>query len=222
MPYPHLFQPIDVGPITIPNRIVRSAHGTLLTGERLIAYHEARAAGGVGMSTLEATGVHANAPERHRRCTRDDVIPIYRELMARIRPYGMKMLQQIYHPGSATRPKKAATQVSSSPIPNPMVGGVPMEMTDVDDRRDGRGLRGRGPALPRGRARRRRPARVERLPHRAVPLAGQQRPHRRVRRLAREPHALPDGDPRAPSAPRSATTTASASACPTRSTSRAA
>ena len=57
------------------------------------------------------------------------MIPLYRELMDRIRPYGMKLLQQIYHPGSATRPKKAATQVSSSPIPNPMVGGVPVEMT---------------------------------------------------------------------------------------------
>jgi 2,4-dienoyl-CoA reductase-like NADH-dependent reductase (Old Yellow Enzyme family) len=127
MPYPHLFEPIDVGPITIPNRIVRSAHGTMLTGERLIAYHEARAAGGVGMSTLEATGVHANAPSITPLYS-DDVIPLYRELMARIRPYGMKMLQQIYHPGSATRPKKASTQVSSSAIPNPMVGGIPMEM----------------------------------------------------------------------------------------------
>ena len=116
-----------MGPITIPNRIVRTAHGTMLTGERLIAYHEARAAGGVGMSTLEATGVHANAPSVTPLYS-DDVIPIYRELMARIRPHGMKMFQQIYHPGSATRPKKAATQVSSSAIPNPMVGGIPMEM----------------------------------------------------------------------------------------------
>ena len=128
MPYPHLFEPIDVGPLTIPNRIVRTAHGTMLTGERLIAYHEARAAGGVGMSTLEATGVHANAPSLTPLHS-DDVIPLYRELMDRIRPHGMKLLQQIYHPGSATRPKKAATQVSSSPIPNPMVGGVPVEMT---------------------------------------------------------------------------------------------
>ena len=128
MAYDHVFQPIEVGPITVPNRIVRSAHGTMLTGEELIAYHEARAAGGVGLSTLEATGVHANAPSVTPLHS-DDVIPLYRELMARIRPYGMKMLQQIYHPGSATRPKKAATQVSSSPIPNPMVGGVPMEMT---------------------------------------------------------------------------------------------
>ena len=79
------------------------------------------------MSTLEATGVHANAPSVTPLYS-DDVIPLYRELMDRIRPHGMKMLQQIYHPGSATRPKKAATQVSSSPIPNPMVGGIPVEM----------------------------------------------------------------------------------------------
>ena len=55
--YDALFEPSDVGPITIPNRIVRSPHGTGLAGEGLIAYHEARARGGVGMSTIEATGV---------------------------------------------------------------------------------------------------------------------------------------------------------------------
>ncbi len=128
MRYENLFQPIDVGPVTIPNRIVRSAHGTLLTGERLIAYHEARAAGGVGMSTLEATGVHHNSPSSiplHN----DDCIPFYRSLSERMRPYGMKVFQQIYHSGSATQSRKAATQISSSAIPNPMVGGIPMEMT---------------------------------------------------------------------------------------------
>ena len=128
MPYENLFEPIDCGPLTIPNRIVRSAHGTLMTGENLIAYHEARARGGVGMTTLEATGVHAGAPSLLPLHT-DSVIPFYREISARMRPYGMKLLQQIYHPGSATRPKKSAFQISSSPIPNPMVGGIPMEMT---------------------------------------------------------------------------------------------
>ncbi len=124
----HLFTPLDLGPLTIKNRIVRSAHGTLLTGEKLIAYHEARAAGGVALSTLEATGVHANAPSLVPLYS-DDCLPFYRELAARMKPHGMKMLQQIYHPGSATRPKKAATQVSASAIPNPMVGGIPTELT---------------------------------------------------------------------------------------------
>lgn len=130
-PYEHLFTPLDVGSITLKNRIVRSAHGTLMTGERLIAYHEARAAGGVALSTLEATGVHANAPSLIPLHS-DDCIGFYRELSARMRPYGMAMLQQIYHPGSATRPKKAATQVSSSAIPNPMVGGIPTAMSIAD------------------------------------------------------------------------------------------
>jgi 2,4-dienoyl-CoA reductase-like NADH-dependent reductase (Old Yellow Enzyme family) len=126
--YDNLFEPVAVGPVTIPNRIVRSAHGTLLTGEALIAYHEARAAGGVGMSTLEATGVHRNAPSLIPLYS-DDCIPFFRALSDRMRPYGMKVFQQLYHPGAATRPRKAATQVSASAIPNPMIGGIPMEMT---------------------------------------------------------------------------------------------
>jgi 2,4-dienoyl-CoA reductase-like NADH-dependent reductase (Old Yellow Enzyme family)/thioredoxin reductase len=126
--YEHLFTPLEVGPLILKNRIVRSAHGTLLAGEKLIAYHEARARGGVALSTLEATGVHRNAPSLIPLHS-DACIPFYRELMERMRPYGMAMLQQIYHPGSATRPKKAATQVSASAIPNPMVGGIPTEMT---------------------------------------------------------------------------------------------
>ena len=60
--YDNLFEPIQVGSITIKNRIVRSPHGTGLSGEPLIAYHEARARGGVGMSTIEATGVDPTAP----------------------------------------------------------------------------------------------------------------------------------------------------------------
>ena len=60
--YDQLFEPVQVGPVTIRNRIVRSPHSTGLGGEPLIAYHEARGRGGVGMSTIEATSVHPTAP----------------------------------------------------------------------------------------------------------------------------------------------------------------
>ena len=76
MRYASLFQPITVGGVELKNRIVRSAHGTLLTGEGLIAYHEARARGGVAMSTLEATSVHDSAPSL-MPLYNDSIIPIY-------------------------------------------------------------------------------------------------------------------------------------------------
>ena len=128
MRYSSLFEPIQVGPLTIPNRIVRSAHGTLLTGDALIAYHEARAIGGVGMSTLEATSVHDSAPSLLPLYS-DDVIPFYEQISARMRPHGMKLLQQIYHPGAATKPKKAPLTWSASAIPSPNIGNVPMPMS---------------------------------------------------------------------------------------------
>ena len=129
--YEQLFQPIHVGPITIPNRIVRSAHSTALPLKRLIAYHEARAVGGVGMSTLEATGVQLASPAMRSIIPLhdDSVINFYKELSSALKPHGMKMLQQIYHPGSARGPGKGTTQISSSAIPNPHVGGIPVEMT---------------------------------------------------------------------------------------------
>lgn len=126
--YENLFEPIVTGPVTIPNRVVRSAHGTRLYGEALIAYHEARAAGGVGMTTLQATGVHRDSPSSIPLYS-DDCIPFYRELSDRMRPYGMKVFQQIYHPGSATPPAFVSGQISASAIPNPMMGVIPVEMT---------------------------------------------------------------------------------------------
>ena len=51
------------GPVELPNRIVSTAHQTTLVHESLptedfVAYHQARARGGVGLIVLEATAVH--------------------------------------------------------------------------------------------------------------------------------------------------------------------
>ena len=82
------------------------------------------------MSTLEATSVHLSSAMRSIIPLHDDtVIDFYKELSTALKPHGMKMLQQIYHPGSARAPGKGTTQISASPIPNPIAGGIPIEMT---------------------------------------------------------------------------------------------
>jgi 2,4-dienoyl-CoA reductase-like NADH-dependent reductase (Old Yellow Enzyme family) len=128
--YDALFEPLRVGPITLPNRIVRSPHGTGLSGEGLIAYHEARARGGVGMSTLEATSVHPSAPGR-LALWNDSCLPFLEEIASRIRPTGMKLLIQLYHPGAGyTAEAGMPEHWSASAVPNPMAGVVPIAMTE--------------------------------------------------------------------------------------------
>ena len=63
-PHPTLRSPIALGPIELRNRIVSTSHQTGLVHDHLptadlVAYHEARARGGVGAIFLEATAMHA-------------------------------------------------------------------------------------------------------------------------------------------------------------------
>jgi hypothetical protein len=62
----HLFAPLRLGPVELRNRIVSTAHQTTLVHNHLptddfVAYHEARARGGVGLIVLEATAIHPSA-----------------------------------------------------------------------------------------------------------------------------------------------------------------
>ncbi len=133
--YDKLFEPISVGGVEIPNRIVRSAHGTHLMGEDLIAYHEARAKGGVGMSTIQATSVHPNAPGGIALWS-DKCVPFLEEIGQRVHAHGMKLFHQIYHPGAGYGAAMGAPEHwSASEIPNPMAGVVPVAITktQIDD-----------------------------------------------------------------------------------------
>ncbi len=129
--YDRLFEPIDVGGITIPNRIVRAPHGTRLSGDRLIAYHVARAKGGVGMSTVSATSVHPNAPG-DLPLWHDGCKIFLSELADAVHAYGMKLFLQIYHPGAGhAEAANAPEHWSASEIPNPMAGVVPVAISQT-------------------------------------------------------------------------------------------
>lgn len=64
--FPRLFQPLTIRKTTIRNRILSTGHDTTLPTEakvnaELIAYHRARAKGGVGLIVTQVAGVHETA-----------------------------------------------------------------------------------------------------------------------------------------------------------------
>jgi 2,4-dienoyl-CoA reductase-like NADH-dependent reductase (Old Yellow Enzyme family) len=127
-----VFEPIRIGAVTIPNRIVRTAHGTWIAHARinddLIAYHVARAKGGVGLSYIEMTSVHPSSFTLGPLSWDDGIIEGCRQLMAAIRPYGMKMFHQLAHGGFMYPPLDGPAWAASR-IPNPLNGVVPLEMS---------------------------------------------------------------------------------------------
>ena len=103
--FPNLFSAIDIGPVTIPNRIVSTGHHTYLAHEHpsaeLIAYHEARASGGAGLIVTEIIAIHETAMfSGNLLMALDDAcIPPYRALAERIHAHGSKLFGQLFHQG---------------------------------------------------------------------------------------------------------------------------
>ncbi|MGE0669252.1 MAG: FAD-dependent oxidoreductase [Sphingomonadales bacterium] len=134
--YDKLFEPIRVGGVTIPNRIVRTAHGMPYDEEPLTAYLVARAKGGVGMSTISASSVHPSARFSAHRLWDDDYMPTLERIGKAVHAHGMKLLHQIFHPGAGHYPGAEEPEYwSASEIANPMTGIVPVEITktQIDD-----------------------------------------------------------------------------------------
>ena len=133
MPYPNVFQPLDIGGCTLPNRIVRTAHSTGAVGEELIAYHEARAKGGAALTVLQIAGVHPTAPT-DIPVFADRVLPFYEEMATRLHAAGGKVFQQLWHGGAATERRSLHNfqqPLAPSAVPSPMVGVVPQVLTQA-------------------------------------------------------------------------------------------
>lgn len=124
--------PILVGGVEIPNRVVRTAHGTRFGGgvmtDTLVDYHALRAEGGVGLSILEIMSVHPTSPSGLNSFD-PGIREGYARLLQRVRPHGMKVFQQIWHGGHHTPPLDGSPPWSASDVPSPRLGVVPVPMT---------------------------------------------------------------------------------------------
>ncbi len=122
--FPNLFSPIKIGQMTVKNRIMSPGH---LTGyavnnmftDRLIAYHVARARGGVGVIVTESTSVHPTydlwRPHGIHIYNHDDsIIPWFHKLADALHEYDTTVITQVSHGGAAGKSAPMFPLLSSS------------------------------------------------------------------------------------------------------------
>ena len=136
--FPHLFSPLQIGEITLKNRIVSSGHDTVmaedgLVGARLIAYHEARAAGGVGLIVVQATGVHETAQYTSHAlmATDDECIPGFHRLADAVHAYDCTIVGQLFHGGREVMESSDGSLIvalAPSAVPNERFHVMPRAM----------------------------------------------------------------------------------------------
>lgn len=147
--FPILSSPIRIGSVDIRNRIISSGYDTVMVNDghvtdELVAYHEARAAGGVGLIVLQVAGVHESARYTSHvlMATDDSCIPGYARLVDAIHSHGTAVFGQIFHPGrEITESSDGTTPVALAPsaVPSERFGVIPRAMTnaEVEDVLDG-------------------------------------------------------------------------------------
>jgi 2,4-dienoyl-CoA reductase-like NADH-dependent reductase (Old Yellow Enzyme family) len=135
-----LLSPLLLGPVQLRNRIVSTAHQTTLVHDHLptddfLAYHEARARGGVGLIVLEATAVDPSGLLTPHTLAgyREDSTAGFARVAQVVRPHGTRLFVQLFHGGReqiATPPRTPA--ISASAVPSRRFHVEPRAATQAD------------------------------------------------------------------------------------------
>lgn len=131
--YQYLFSPLRIGPLTVRNRVVFSAHLTNyaadgLPTEQHAAYYAARAAGGAGLIITEEHSTHPTdwPYEKLIHGFNPAVIPGYRRITDAVHAHGTPILAQINHNGGQASSMFSRQPVwAPSPVPDPLFREVP-------------------------------------------------------------------------------------------------
>ena len=136
-----LFSPIELGPVTVSNRIMFAPHGQALASqdnlptERQVYYFAERAKGGVGLIILGGSLVMPNSigfPFRNL-VSDERAIPGYRKIAQAIHDHGGKVFAQLSHQGRQADSRNSREPLwAPSPIPCPYGREMPKEMEKED------------------------------------------------------------------------------------------
>ncbi|MFF4354977.1 mycofactocin system FadH/OYE family oxidoreductase 2 [Streptomyces sp. NPDC001530] len=136
----HLLSPLRIGPLTVANRVVFSAHLTNyaedgLPTEQHAAYYAARAAGGAGLIITEEHSTHPTdwPYEKLIHGFRPSVVPHYRRITEAVHAHGVPILAQLNHNGGQASGLYSRLPVwAPSPVPDPLFREVP-KAVDADE-----------------------------------------------------------------------------------------
>jgi mycofactocin system FadH/OYE family oxidoreductase 2 len=126
--FKYLFTPLDIGPVTLRNRIVCPAHVTNFAKDHLpsetdLFYYLERAKGEVGLIITGATHVHPTSTSSLGGDVwniDDRIIPWYQRISSAVHAYGAKILAELSHTGRQTvYSSKMHPLVAPSPIRPP-------------------------------------------------------------------------------------------------------
>jgi mycofactocin system FadH/OYE family oxidoreductase 2 len=131
--YRYLFTPLRLGPVTVPNRIVFSAHLTNyaasgLPTEQHAAYYAARAAGGAGLIITEEHSTHRTdwPYEKLIHGFNPEAVRGYRRITEAVHAHDVPIFAQINHNGGQASSLYSRLPVwAPSPVADPMFREVP-------------------------------------------------------------------------------------------------
>ncbi|MCU1359297.1 MAG: NADH:flavin oxidoreductase/NADH oxidase [Ilumatobacteraceae bacterium] len=143
MPYRYLWSPLALGPVTVRNRIVFSAHLTNYARngrptEQHAAYYAARAAGGAGLIITEEHSTHPTdwPYEKLIHGFHSDVIPGYRRITDAVHRHRTPIFAQLNHNGGQASSMFSRLPVwAPSAVADPLFREVPkaVDQSEIDE-----------------------------------------------------------------------------------------
>ena len=141
--YPHLFSPLQIGPVTARNRIMQTAHVKLFTtdgidSQRNVAYQVARAKGGAGLLITGNRLIHPTSTTGMARFAYQylkGALEIDRKMTSGVHEHGALMFAQLNHFGlNATSDSADDLRVLWGPsaVKSPAYGETPKAMEHED------------------------------------------------------------------------------------------
>ncbi|MDB5522305.1 MAG: NemA [Rhizobium sp.] len=140
--YSHLLSPFVIGRVQLRNRVVFQPHFTALghldgmPSDELVAYHEERARGGVGLIILESMAIHPTGKMSRRFINAWDpgVVPGLARIADAVHAQGAKLFGQLTHGGHTSLEQPPHILWAPTQMPEPSSHHSTKAMDDDDIR----------------------------------------------------------------------------------------